>query len=164
MLRVFWRWPRQRLLQLALKYPPLMAGLIFLFFLTVSNQVYFTTGIALQLPAFWHMLLMGTLMATYGAFLLHEIIRMHSKLARVQVVRTLVSTLQHEMNTPLMVIQLSAHKLQTLKSYDETCVNNILDHTLRIRDLIVKLSHLDQEVRLHQKPGFEGLIDVTRSR
>lgn len=164
MLRAFWRRLRQRVTGLALGYPPLMAVLIFLFLLTLSNQVYFATGIAVQIPVFWHMLVMGTLMATYGAFLLYEVIRLHGKLAEVRLVRTIASTLHHEINDPLMVIQLSGEKLQTLRSYDETCVNNILAYGTRIRDVLLRLSKLEEEVRLRKEQGFAGLIDIPGSR
>lgn len=164
MLRTSWQWLKHRLIQLAANYPQLMVVLIFLFLLTLSNQVYFATGIAVQIPIFWHMLVMGTLMATYGAFLLYEVIRLHGRLAEARLVRTVASTLHHEINNPLMVIQLSAEKLQTLRTYDETTVQNILTQGARIRDALLRLSKLEEEVRLRKEQGFAGLIDIPGSR
>lgn len=156
-------WTRKHILSLAGRYPGLVSALLFFFLFAVSNHIEFTTGMAMQISPFWHMLLVGAVMASFAAILLYDVIRLHRQLAEVQMVRTVVSTLHHEINNPLMVIQLSAEKLQALKSYDEPTVNNILDYGIVIRDVVVKLGTLDDEVKLRVEPGFEGLIDVHRS-
>lgn len=157
-------WVRRHVTGLAIRHPSVAAALLFLFLFTLSNHIEFTTGMALQISPFWHMLLIGGVMASFAAILLYDVIRLHRRLAEVQMVRTVVSTLHHEINNPLMVIQLSAEKLQMLKSYDEPTVNNILDYGTAIRDVVGKLGQLDEEVKLRVEPGFEGLIDVHRSR
>ena len=163
-MRTFWQWLRQRVVRLAIRNPGPTTALVFFFLFTVSNHVEFATGMDLALPPLWRMVVTGAVMAIFGAMLLYEVIRLHRKLAEVQMVHTVVSTLHHEINTPLMVIRLSAEKLQDLKSYHEASVRDILAQGTRIRDVVIKLSELDQEVRLHPEPGFQGLIDVARSR
>jgi nitrogen fixation/metabolism regulation signal transduction histidine kinase len=75
-----------------------------------------------------------------------------------------VATLHHEINNPLTVIQLSAEKLHELQRYDEPTVANIITHGTRIYTVVSKLNKLDEAVHLRQEEGFEGLIDVARSR
>ncbi|MBI4466610.1 MAG: hypothetical protein HY656_04175 [Acidobacteria bacterium] len=159
-----WRFLRQRVIGLAIRHPGPASGIVFFFLFTVSNHIEFATGMAIQISPFHHMLIESAVMAGFGAALLYELIRLHRRLAEVLMVRTVVSTLHHEINNPLQVIQFSAEKLQTLKSYDEGTVSAILKHNTHIHDVVIKLSELDQEVCLHQEPGFEGLIDVARSR
>lgn len=158
-----WRPVRKQLAQLALRYPPLVATLMFLFFYTVSNHVYFTTAFAIQVPAFWHMLMMGALMASFGAVLLYEVLRLYKKLTELQLVRVVVGTLQHEINNPLAIIRLSAEKLQSVKTYQGDSVQEILTQVQRIQEVVVRLSDLEREVQLHPGPGAL-LIDPARSR
>ena len=164
MIRQVWLAFRQRIVAMAVRFPAPTAALVFFFLFTMANHIEFVTGMALQISPFWHMIVMGAVMAAYGASLLYEVIRLHCKLAELQMVRTVVSTLHHEINNPLQVIQLSAQKLQDGGHYDAACVRNILDYGGHIRDAVLKLKELDQEVRLHRDPGFRGLIDVPRSR
>ncbi len=163
MMLAFWRRLRQLIIRLAFRDPRGMSALVFLFLFVVSNHVY-SGAKSLQDFTFWHMLMMGTLMATFGAVLLYEVIRTQRNLAEVRMVRTVTSTLQHEINNSLNVIQLSAGKLQALKSYDESSVRNILTYSSRIHDVVTKLSQLEERVLFHQDPGFAGVIDVARSR
>lgn len=157
-------WTRKHILSLAVRYPGLMSALLFFFLFAVSNHLEFTSGMALQSSPFWHMLLVGAVMASFAAILLYEVIRLHRQLAEVRMVRHVVSTLHHEINNPLLVIQLSAEKLQALRAYDDPTVKNILDYGTVIRDVVVQLGSLDYEVRLRVEPGFENLIDIARSR
>ena len=157
-------WVRRHVIPLAIRNPGPTAGLVFLFLFTLSNHVEFVTGMVIQISPFSHILMTGAVFALFGAVLLYEVIRLHRKLAEVKMVHTVVSTLHHEINNPLLVIQFCAEKMQALRNYDEASVNDILTHGTRIRDVVVKLSELDQEVRLHREPGFEGLIDVARSQ
>lgn len=159
-----WQFLRQRVVGMAIRHPGSAAGLVFFFLLTLSNHIEFTTGMAVPISPFWHMLIEGGVMAGFGAALLFEIIRLHRKLVEVRMVRAVASTLHHEINNPLMVIQFSAEKLRTLRSYDDAAVGEILAHNTHIRDVVVKLTELDQEIRLRYEPGFEGLIDLARSR
>lgn len=157
-------WVRKHVIPLAIRNPGPTAGVVFLFLFTLSNHFEFVTGMAIQISPFAHILATGAVFALFGAVLLYEVIRLHRKLAEVKMVRTIVSTLHHEINNPLLVIQFSAEKMQALQSYDEASVSDIIAHGTRIRDVVVKLSELDHEVQLHQERGFEDLIDVARSR
>ncbi len=149
---------------MAVHSPGLAAALVFFFLFTVSNHVEFTTGMVLQISPFWHMLIMGAVMAVFGAMLMLEVIREYRRLTEVETVRAVVATLHHEINNPLTVIQLSAEKLHELQRYDEPTVTNIITHGTRIYAVVSKLNKLDEEVHRRQEEGFEGLIDVTRSR
>ena len=157
-------WLRRHVIPLAIRHPALAAGIVFFFLLTLSNHIEFTTGMVVPISPFWHMLIEGAVMAGFGAALLYEIIRLHRQLAEVRMVRAVASTLHHEINNPLTVIQFSAEKMLRLRVYDEPSVNDIISHNTRIRDVVVRLSELDQEVRLRLDAGFEGLIDLVRSR
>jgi len=159
----WWSWLRQRVVQIAVRSPGLAAALVFFFLFTVSNHVEFTTGMVMQISPFWHMLIMGAVMAVFGAVLMLEVIREYRKLTEVETVRIVVATLHHEINNPLTVIQLSAEKLHELKRYDELTVDNIITHGTRIYAVVSKLNKLDEAVHLRQDEGFEGLIDVARS-
>lgn len=163
MLRL-WRWLRQRIVLMAIRNPGPTVALVFFFLFTISNHVEFTTGMVLQISPFWHMLTMGVVMAIFGAVLMLEVIREYRRLAEVQIVRTVVATLHHEINNPLTVIQLSAEKLHDLQRYDAPTVTEILAHSTRIHNVVAKLNQLDEEVHLRQEQGFEGLIDIARSR
>lgn len=164
MIKESWQFFRERIVSLALRHPPLVALLMFLFLLTVSNQVYSATRLAIDVPSFWHMLLMGTVMATFGAMLLYEVLRVYRRLTEVQFVRAVVSTLHHEINNPLMVIQLSAEKLRNVKAYDDAAVANILEHGRRIREVMARLDELEEQVHLRRDISFTRVIDLERSR
>jgi signal transduction histidine kinase len=157
-------WVRRHVIPLAIRHPGAAAGLVFFFLFTVSNHVEFATGMALRISPYWRILVTGALFALFGAALLYEIIRLHRQLAEVRMVRAVASTLHHEINNPLTVIQFSAEKMLRLRTYDEPSLTDIINHNTRIRDVVVRLTDLDQEVRLRFEPGFEGLIDLVRSR
>lgn len=163
-MRRWWLWLRRRVVQMSIRSPGLAAALVFFFLFTVSNHVEFTTGMVLQISPFWHMLIMGVVLAVFGAMLMLEVIQEYRRLAEVQMVRTVVATLHHEINNPLTVIQLSAEKLHDLQRYDAPTVTEILAHGTRIHNVVAKLNQLDEEVHLRQEQGFEGLIDIGRSR
>lgn len=164
MILGLYRWLRRRVVRLAIRNPALTTAIVFFLLFTVHNHVEFATGMAIQISPFWQMLLMGALMSVFGSLLLFEVIRLHRRLAEVHMVRTVASSLHHEINNPLMVIQFCAERMESLQRYDQTSVHDILVHGHRIRDVVLKLSDLDQEVRLHRDPGFPGLIDLPRSR
>lgn len=164
MIRTLWQHLRQRLVRLAMGYPPLIAALMFPFLLTVSNHIYSASQLVLPNSSFAHMLTMGTLMATFGALLFYEALRLYRRLAEVHFVRTVVSTLHHEINNPLNVIFLSADKLKTSNSSDQASLCNILTSAERIRDVVAKLSQLEEEVHLRHDTVFRGLVDLHRSR
>lgn len=63
-------WIRQHVIRLALRHPGLMTAMLFFLLFTVSNYIEFTTGMALQTSPFWHMLLEGAAMSSFGAMLL----------------------------------------------------------------------------------------------
>ena len=155
---------RKLVIHLAIHHPVLMSTLFFFFLLTLANHIQFATGMAIKISPFWQFLLTGAAMAFFGASLLYEVIRLYRDLLQVQMVSTISASLHHEINNPLNVIQLSAEKLQALKSYDETTVSDILAYSTRIQDVVVKLSELKEKVRPHKDPGFGGIIDVSRSQ
>lgn len=163
-MRSFWSPLRRRIVRLALEYPPLMSALVFLFLLTFSNQIYFVTSSVIPISSFRHMLVVGALMATFGAVLLYELLRSNRRLAQIDMVRPMARSLLHELNNPLQVIQLSAEKLKALDRYDEDCVKNIIAQVERIGDLATKLIQLQEEIFLRREPEFAGLIDLARSR
>ncbi len=159
-----WQRARTWTVRLALRYPPLMGALVFLFLHTLSNQIYYTASHIIEMPSYWHMLLMGALMAAFGAVLLYEVIRLTRRLAELEIVRAVATTLLHEINNPLQVIQLSAEKLRTLPQYDPETVANILTYAERIGATVANLSKLRERVFLHQASSFAGLIDLDRSQ
>lgn len=163
-MRSFWGPLRKRIVRLALEYPPLISALMFLFLLTFSNQIYFATSQVIPITSFRHMLLIGALMATFGAVLLYELLRSNRRLAQIDMIRPMARTLLHGLNNPLQVIQLSAEKLKTLDRYDDESVKNIIAQVERIGDLATKLIQLQEDIFLHREPGFAGLIDLERSR
>lgn len=154
---------RLRGIGFAVRYPRLASVLVFLFLFTVSNQVEFLSRVVLKIPLFEQMIVTGVVMATFGALLLAELIRLHRQVVEAQMVRTVASTLSHEINNPLQVIQFSAEKLQMLHAYDDHCVGHILTQGVRIRDVLAKLMNLEREVRLRQDAGFAGLIEIEHS-
>lgn len=164
MIATVWKFLRHRLVQLAMGYPPLIAALMFPFLFTVSNHIYSASQLVLPNSSFQHMLTMGTLMATFGALFFYEVLRLYRRLSEVQFVRTVASTMHHEINNPLNVIVLSVEKLKTLNGYDEATIRNILTSSERIRDVVAKLSELEEQVHRRQDGAFAELIDLHRSR
>ncbi len=137
---------------------------MFLFLHPLSNQIYYTAGHIIAMPSHWHMLLMGALMAAFGAVLLYEVIRLTRRLAELEIVRAVANTLLHEINNPLQVIQMSAEKLRALPQHDQETVGNILTYAERIRATVADMSKMRERVFLHQESGFDGLIDLDRSQ
>ena len=159
----YWRRLRHQVAKLALRYPRPFAGLVFLFVFTVSNQVEFASSVLLDVSLFWHMVLMGVLMGFFVAVAMYEVSHLQGQLAQVQFVRTVVSTLHHEINNPLTVIWGSAQLLRNSQAYDEASVDGILEQSQRIRDVMAKLGQMDEEIKLRKDVGFEGVIDLDRS-
>ncbi len=159
-----WQRARMWIVRLALRYPALMGALMFLFLHTLSNQIYYTASHIIAMPSYWLMLLMGALMAAFGAVLLYEVIRLTRRLAELEIVRAVANTLLHEINNPLQVIQMSAEKLRTLPQHDPETVGNILTYAERIRVTVADMSKMRERVFLHQESGFAGLIDLDRSQ
>ena len=156
-------WVRRQVIRLALRYPRLITVLFLLFLFTVSNHIEFATGMAVRISPLWHTMGEGLIVATFGAFLLYEAIRLYREFAELQMVHIVVRSLHHEINNPLTFLLLSAERLQALNSYDETTVRNILAQGSHIRDVVAKLSQLEEKVLLHEDPGFRGLLDLARS-
>lgn len=159
-----WQWFRQQVQKLALSRPRLMTALVFFFLYTVSNYVHFATTTVLKISPFWQMLVTGAVLATFASLLLYEVVRLHRHLAEVQAVTMAARTIRFEINNAFTVIQLSTEKLRDLQGYDEISVRNILAQGGYVRDALNKLAALEQKVRLHQEPGFEGLVDIEQSR
>ncbi len=159
-----WQHARTRIIRLALRYPALRGALMFLFLHILFNQVYYTASHIIEMPSYWHMLLMGALMAAFGAVLRYEVIRLTRRLAELEIVRAVANTLLHKINNPLQVIQLSAEKLRTRQQYDPETVANILTYAERIGATVANLGKLRERVFLHQESGFAGLIDLDRSQ
>ncbi len=159
-----WQRARTWIIRLALRYPALMGALMFLFLHTLFNQVYHTASHIIEMSSYWHMLLMGALMAAFGAVLLYEVIRLTRRLAELEMVRAVATTLLHEINNPLQVIQLSAENLRTRQQYDPETAANILTCVERIRATVADMSKMRERVFLHQESGFAGLIDLDRSQ
>jgi signal transduction histidine kinase len=157
-------WTRRLVANLCIKHPVLAAVLLFFLMFTLSNYVSVTTRFDLVLSPFWNMVVEGAVMAFFAAAPLYEVCRLNRQLTELDTVRTIVTTLHHEINNPLQVILLSADRLHLIERYDAECVEDIAANGTRIRDVVLKLSGLEAGVRLHTEPGFRGLIDIARSR
>ena len=159
-----WEWLRQRVRLLALSKPRLTTGLVFFFLYTTSNYVHFTTDTVLPVSPFWHMVIMGALVATFASLLFYEVILLHRRLAEVQIVSKAALTVRSEINNSLTVILLSAQKLQTSQVPDERGLQNILSEAAHIERALTKLSELEQEVRYRKETGLQDVIDIGQSR
>lgn len=150
--------------EFALRHRGISAALMFLFLFNVSNYVEWATRWRLPIPAFSQMMITGAVMASFGALLLAEVLRLHRQAVEGRMVRVVVRTLGHEINNPLQVVQLTAEQLRGGGGASQRSAESILTEVGRIRQVVSRLSALESEVRLRQAPGFAGLIDLNRSQ
>lgn len=160
----YWQWLRRRVVLLALRHPLAVTTLLFLLLFTVSNHVHYATQAYVQLSPFWHMIAMGTVMGFFGALLMYGYIQQQRRLAQVELVRSVVTTLHHEINNPLTVIYASAALLHSTATDDPATLEDILKSSSRIREVMAKLGQLEERVNLRAERGFEGAIDLVASR
>lgn len=148
----------------ASRHRGLSAALMFLFLFNVSNYIEWASRWRLPIPAFSQMMLTGAVMASFGALLLAEVLRLHRQAVEARMVRVVVRTLGHEINNPLQVVQLTAEQLRGDAGASQRSAESILVEVARIRLAVSRLSSLEGEVKLRQAPGFAGLIDLDRSQ
>lgn len=146
----------------ASRHRGLSAAVMFLFLFNVSNYVEWAARWRLSIPQFSQMMITGAVMASFGALLLGEVLRLHRQAVEARMVRTVVRTLGHEINNPLQVVQLTAEQLRGDASASQRSAESILAEVARIRLAVSRLSLLEGEVKLRQAPGFNGLIDLDR--
>ena len=152
---------RSRVAEFASRHRVISATLMFLFLFNVSNYVEWAARWKLPIPAFFQMMVTGTVMASFGALLLAEVLRLHRQAAEARMLRLVVRTLGHEINNPLQVVQLTAEQLRSGAS--QRSAESILTEVGRIRQAVSRLGSLEGEVTLRQTPGFPGLIDLDRA-
>lgn len=155
---------RSRVAEFASRHRVISAALMFLFLFNVSNYVEWASRWRLPIPAFSQMMLTGTVMASFGALLLAEVLRLHRQAVEGRLVRVVVRTLGHEINNPLQVVQLTAEQLRGGGGASQRSAESILTEVGRIRQAVSRLGSLEGEVRLRETPGFAGLIDLDRSQ
>lgn len=149
--------------EFASRHRVISAALMFLFLFNVSNYVEWATRWRLPIPALSQMMISGAVMASFGALLLAEVLRLHRQAVEGRMVRVVVRTLGHEINNPLQVVQLTAEQLRGGDGASQRSAESILTEVGRIRLAVSRLGSLEGEVRLRQAPGFAGLIDLDRS-
>ncbi len=149
--------------EFASRHRGISAALMFLFLFNVSNYVEWAARWRLPIPAFSQMMITGAVMASFGALLLAEVLRLHRQAVEGRMVRVVVRTLGHEINNPLQVVQLTAEQLRGGDSASQRSAESILTEVGRIRLAVSRLGSLEGEVRLRQAPSFAGLIDLDRS-
>jgi signal transduction histidine kinase len=154
---------RSRVAEFASRHRVISAALMFLFLFNVSNYVEWAARWRLSIPAFSQMMITGAVMASFGALLLAEVLRLHRQAVEGRMVRVVVRTLGHEINNPLQVVQLTAEQLRGGDGASQRSAESILAEVGRIRQAVSRLGSLEGEVRLRQAPGFPGLIDLDRS-
>ena len=154
---------RSRVAEFASRHRVISAALMFLFLFNVSNYVEWAARWRLPIPVFSQMMITGTVMASFGALLLAEVLRLHRQAVEGRMVRVVVRTLGHEINNPLQVVQLTAEQLRGGGGASQRSAESILTEVGRIRQAVSRLGSLEGEVRLRQAPGFPGLIDLDRS-
>ena len=154
---------RSQVAEFASRHRVISAALMFLFLFNVSNYVEWASRWNLHIPAFFQMMVTGTVMASFGALLLAEVLRLHRQAVEGRMVRVVVRTLGHEINNPLQVVQLTAEQLRGSGGASQRSAESILTEVGRIRQAVSRLGSLEGEVRLRQAPGFPGLIDLDRS-
>jgi signal transduction histidine kinase len=162
MMRLYGR-TRSWVAEFASRHRIISAALMFLFLFNVSNYVEWASRWKLRIPDFSQMMITGVVMATFGALLLAEVLRLHRQAAEARMVRVVVRTLGHEINNPLQVVQLTAEQLRGGGGASQRSAESILAEVKRIRHAVSQLGSLEGEVRLRQAPGFPGLIDLDRS-
>ena len=160
----FYRWFRSHTVEFASRHRGISAALMFLFLFNVSNYIEWASRWRLPIPAFSQMMITGTVMATFGALLLAEVLRLHRQAVEAKMARVVVRTLGHEINNPLQVVQLTAEQLRGGGGASQRSAENILVEVGRIRQAVSRLGSLEGEVRLREAPGFAGLIDLDRSQ
>ena len=148
----------------ASRHRGLSAAVMFLFLFNVSNYIEWASRWRLPIPAFSQMMLTGAVMASFGALLLAEVLRLHRQAVEARMVRMVVRTLGHEINNPLQVVQLTAEQLRGGGGASQRSAESILTEVGRIRQAVSRLGSLEGEVRMRQTPGFAGLIDLDRSQ
>ena len=141
----------------------LSAAVMFLFLFNVSNYIEWASRWRLPIPAFSQMMITGAVMASFGALLMAEVLRLHRQAAEARMVRVVVRTLGHEINNPLQVVQLTAEQLRAAGEAGRRSADSILIEVGRIRQAVSRLGALEDNVRLREAPGFAGLIDLDRS-
>lgn len=148
----------------ASRHRGISAALMFLFLFNVSNYVEWASRWRLPIPAFSQMMITGAVMASFGALLLAEVLRLHQQAVEARMVRVVVRTLGHEINNPLQVVQLTAEQLRGHDDASQRSAESILIEVGRIRQAVSRLGSLEDNVRLREAPGFAGLIDLDRSQ
>ncbi len=148
----------------ASRHRGLSAAVMFLFLFNVSNYIEWASRWRLPIPAFSQMMITGAVMASFGALLLAEVLRLHRQAVEARMVRMVVRTLGHEINNPLQVVQLTAEQLRGDAGTSQRSAESILAEVARIRLAVSRLSALEGEVKLRQAPGFNGLIDLERTQ
>ena len=146
----------------ASRHRVISAALMFLFLFNVSSYVEWASRWQLHIPALSQMMVTGTVMASFGALLLAEVLRLHRQAVEARMVRVVARTLGHEINNPLQVVQLTAEQLRGSGGASQRSAESILAEVGRIRQAVSRLGSLEGEVRLRQAPGFPGLIDLDR--
>lgn len=158
-----YEWIRSWVAEFASRHRGISAALMFLFLFNVSNYVEWAARWRLPIPAFSQMMITGAVMASFGALLLAEVLRLYRQAVEGRMVRVVVRTLGHEINNPLQVVQLTAEQLRGGDGASQRSAESILTEVGRIRLAVSRLGSLEGEVRLRQAPGFPGLIDLDRS-
>ena len=150
--------------EFASRHRAISATVMFLFLFNVSNYIEWATRWRLPIPAFSQMMITGAVMASFGALLLAEVLRLHRQAVEARMVRVVVRTLGHEINNPLQVVQLTAEQLRGGGGASQRSAENILVEVGRIRQAVSRLGSLEDKVQFRQTPGFAGLIDLDRSQ
>ena len=150
--------------EFASRHRGISAAVMFLFLFNVSNYVEWASRWRLPIPAFSQMMITGAVMASFGALLLAEVLRLHRQAVEARMVRVVVRTLGHEINNPLQVVQLTAEQLRGGGAASQRSAESILTEVGRIRQAVYRLGSLEDNVRLRETPGFSGLIDLDRSQ
>ena len=150
--------------EFASRHRAISAAIMFLFLFNVSNYIEWASRWRLPIPAFSQMMITGAVMASFGALLLAEVLRLHRQAVEARMVRVVVRTLGHEINNPLQVVQLTAEQLRGGGGASQRSAENILVEVGRIRQAVSRLGSLEDKVRFREAPGFAGLIDLDRSQ
>jgi signal transduction histidine kinase len=158
-----YRWFRSHTVNFAVRHQGLSAAAMFLFLFNVSNYIEWASRWRLPIPPVSQVMITGAVMASFGALLLAEVLRLYRQAAEAKMVRMVVRTLGHEINNPLQVVQFTAEQLRAAAS-SQRSAESILAEVGRIRQAVSRLGALEKEVRLRNAPGFAGLIDLDRSQ
>jgi signal transduction histidine kinase len=159
-----YRWLRSHTVDFAARHRGIAAALMFLFLFNVSYYVEWATRWRLPVPQVSQMMVTGAVMASFGAVLLAEVLRLYKQALEARMVRVVVRTLGHEINNPLQVVQLTAEQLRSAGAANQRPAESILTEVGRIRQAVSRLGALEDKVQLREAPGFAGLIDIEQSR